>query len=218
MPVTAYDTFTLSKKSTMEKRTIELELRAEIEPRELARIRRALVKKGRLRSHTKRLSVMYFQDGGSKNLDIRVRITNGASEVVMKTGAFGSHDRTELPQKIGSDQFLGMVRIFAQLGFKMKVGERETFNYALPGGIVISVVSAGPVAYVELEKMSSPSEIDRNKKKLEKIAEELRLTIMSSDKDFDMICSRLDETVDWKFLGSDKDYKTLANLLRRYKK
>lgn len=194
-----------------------MELRAEIETRELMRIRRKLARLGRSESHTKRLSVMYFQGGGSKQLDIRVRITNGRSEVVMKTGAFGSHDRVELPQEIGSDQFLGMVRIFAQLGFAMKVGERETFNYALPDDITISVVTAGPIAYVELEKMSRPSEIDRNRKQLEKIAAELGLSIMSSDQGFERICSRLDETVDWKFSGAEKDYKKLANILKRYR-
>jgi hypothetical protein len=121
---------------------------------------------------------MCFGKTEKKKLDIRIRITNGNSEVVMKAGPYGSHDRTELAQQIDSAQFIGMVRLFAQLDFEMKYGERETTNYSLPDEVTVSVVSAGDIAYIELEKMSSESDVDANGDALKKIGNELALKFL----------------------------------------
>ena len=82
-------------------------------------------------------------------------------EVVVKSGSFRAHDRIEMAQKINPEEFLGMVKIFSQFDFTVKIGERETFNYALPDDIRASLVFAGPISYIELEKMSSEADVEK---------------------------------------------------------
>lgn len=200
----------------MDEKSIELELRAEVSPEKITSLKNNLEKIGTIHSQTKRLSVMYFGDIGEKKLDVRVRITNGECEVVVKSGLFGSHDRVEMSQKIAPEQFLGMVRVFAQFGFSMKVGERETINYSLPEDITISVVSAGPISYIELEKMSSSSSAEKNHQQLKKISDKLGLCLLKSEEEFNELCNRLDRDVDWSFHGIDEEYVRLESLLCCY--
>lgn len=194
-------------------RIIELELRAEIKSREIPKIKAALAKSGKFSSQTKRLSVMLFGKTRSKDRDIRVRITNGKSEVVIKSGALGSTDRIEVAQEINPQQFLGFVRIFMQLGFKAKVGERQTFNYIFPNNITVSLVLAGKFSYVELEKMSSRKEVKNNTKLLVGAANTMGLRLIKSKAEFKELCERLSREVDWQFTGSKKEYKKLEKLL-----
>ena len=200
----------------MNEKNIELELRAEVLPQDQESIKNKIAELGALHSHTKRLSVMYFGSVGTKKIDIRIRITNGECEIVVKSGSFGSHDRIEIAQKIDIAQFLGLVKILAQLNFVMEIGERETFNYELPDEIVVSFVSAGPIAYIELEKISSRSDLDQNNAKLHELANRLKLQLLDSDKEFDSLCKRLTEKVDWPFSGTKEDYEKLIGLINRY--
>lgn len=195
---------------------IELELRAEILPQDQELLKKRLGEIGVLHSHTKRLSVMYFGNIGTKKLDTRVRITNGECEVVVKSGSFGAHDRIEVAQKINPEQFLGMAKIFAQFGFTIEIGERETFNYSLPGDITVSLVSAGPILYIELEKMSSEIDVEKNNQLLKRWANRLGLQLLKSEKEFDVLCKRLAEKVDWPFRGTSEEYTKLNELFNHY--
>ncbi len=200
----------------MNNKIIELELRARISNSKLTELKRKLKKLGKLRSQTKRLSVMHFNEKLGKELDVRVRITNQKSEVVIKSGPFSSKDRIEISQKINFQQFIGFVRVCSQLGFETKVGERKSFNYELADKIIVSLVSAGSINYVELEKMSSQSDLAKNNIQLEKLAKELQLKILNKPQ-FNSLCCRLSETVDWSFQGTPQDYLKLERVLQKYK-
>ncbi|MBU4347190.1 hypothetical protein KJ586_01825 [Patescibacteria group bacterium] len=200
----------------MEQTIIEVEIRAEVLPQKYEKTKKNLDKIGKLSSHTKRLSVMFFGEIGSKKIDIRVRVTNGECEVVVKSGSFGSHDRIEISQKINQDQFIGMIKIFSQFGFNMKIGERETFNYTTQDGITISLVSADKIAYIELEKMSNKNKVEENRKQLLMFAKNLGLKILNSEKEFDELCNRLDINIDWPFHATDKDYIKLSKIYNHY--
>lgn len=200
----------------MDKKIIELELRAEVSAKDKELLKKSIKEIGGvLYSQTKRLSVMCFGNIGTKKLDVRIRITNGKCEVVIKSGSFGSHNRIEMSQKINLNQFLGMVKIFAQFDFAMEIGERETFNYKLHGDIIISVVSAGPFVYAEFEKMSSKYDVNKNNEQLKKNAEQLKLQILSEE-EFTALCKRLTEKVDQPFYGTTKDYEKLVKLVNYY--
>lgn len=197
----------------MKEKTVELELRARVLLREIKDVKKRLERLGVFHSHTRRLSVMYFGAIGSKKIDIRVRITNGECEVVIKSGSFGAHDRMEFSQTISYQQFLGFVKLFTQFGFASKIGERETFNYKLPGGIISSLVIAGSVAYLEIEKMSSQKNVEKNIRQLTKIADSLGLQLLKSEEDFNELCKQLDKETDWPFFGSRENYSKLRKLL-----
>lgn len=199
----------------MNKKLIELELRAEVPINDVENLKIKLSKMGKVLSTTRRLSVMYFGKINGQKTDIRIRVTNGECEIAAKFGSFGSHDRLELCQKIEKDQFFGMVKIFSQFKFNTEIGERETINYKLPDDIVISLVLAGDIAYVELEKMSSEFDILESKIKLQKLADNLNLQILDEDK-FDILCQKLNESVDWAFNGSKDEYLKLENIFKTY--
>lgn len=198
----------------MNKKQIEVELRAEIPIRKVEDFKIQLNKMGKVLSNTKRLSVMFFGKINEQDVDIRVRTTNGDCEVVVKFGSFGSYNRTELCQKIETSQFLGMTRIFSQFKFIAKVGERETINYELPDNIVASIVLAGNIAYIEIEKMSSDLDFLESEVKLRKILDNLALQVLDEEKLNDL-CERLNKSVDWSFSGSHNDYLKLENNLKK---
>ena len=203
------------KTKNMKHKNTEVEIRAEVHIKNLDSLKNNFDNIGKVLSHTKRLSVMYFGEINNQKTDIRVRITNGACEVAAKFGSFGASDRVEICQPINKDQFLGMVKIFSQFKFKAEVGERETINYDLNDGIVASLVVAGNLSYVELEKMSSSEEVAGSRDLLCILANKLNLKILNEDS-FNDLCDRLSGSVDWPFLGSEDDNLKLNNLLDTY--
>lgn len=198
-------------------KNIELELRAEISKQSFIKVLNKFKKAGKLISKTKRLSVMYFGKIGKSNIDVRVRITNGKSEVVVKRGDFHSHNRTEISQLINKSQFIGMVKLMTQLGFTdMKVGERETYNFDFRNGIIISLVKAGGISYVEVEKMTSKLKQKNDKNELVNLAQTLQINLFKNKKEFIDLCHRLTETCDWRFNNSSDNYRKLEHLLVKY--
>lgn len=199
----------------MSKKSIEVELRAEVLMSDVDNLKKILSERGKILSSTKRLSVMYFGKINEQKTDIRIRITNGECEVAAKFGSFGSHDRLELSQKIEKEQFFGMIKIFSQFKFNTEIGERETINYKLPDNIIISLVLAKNIAYIELEKMSVDSEVFESKIKLQRLADDLNLQILDEEK-FDILCKKLSDEVDWPFNGLDSEYLKLENIFKTY--
>lgn len=197
-------------------KNIELELRAEIPKSDFGGMLGKLKRSGKLISKTRRLSVMYFGGVGRKKFDIRVRITNGDSEVVIKKGSTHSHNRIEVSRSIEKSQFIGMVKIMAELGFYMKVGERENYNFDFGDGVMVSLVKAGSVSYLEIEKMSTPKEQKLIKKELIKIASSLDVKLIKNRKEFLNLCDRLSNGIDWKFNQTGGDYKKLTGLLGKF--
>jgi len=198
-------------------REVELELRAEVKRDEFNKLLSRLKKEYKLISHTKRLSVMYFGKISGVSIDIRVRITNGRAEVVVKKGALHAHDRIELSQPIDKDQFIGMTRLYSLFGFQAEVAERETYNFALGRGVIFSLVKAGKIAYVEVEKMSSILDVEKNKQQLLKILAVFNLKPILKQKEFDGLCKRLSKYSDWLFTGSKRDLGRLQKLLIKYR-
>jgi hypothetical protein len=85
----------------------------------------------------------------------------------------------------------------------------------LQDGIVASLVLAGSIAYIELEKMSSSSDVFESKIKLQKLADDFNLQILDKNK-FDILCQKLSESVDWSFHETDDEYLKLENIFKTY--
>lgn len=197
----------------MSDNNIELELRAEISSGKFEELLVSLKKQATFISHTKRLSVMHFGKVGNYSFDIRVRITSGEAEVVIKKGGFHSDDRIEISQPINKDQFIGMARMFSLFNFTTKVAERETYNFDLGDEITYSLVKAGNIFYVEIEKMSTKDLIEENRKKLLSIINEQQLKLINTEKSFSELCNRLSKHCDWSFNNSEDHFKKLQELL-----
>lgn len=194
-------------------KNIELELRAEIFQKDFDEILNRLNQQGKLISETTRLSVMFFSELNNICIDIRVRITNGESEIVIKKGEIHSKDRTEFCQKIANGQFVNMVKIMSQLCFEAKVGERKNFNFQFPDNAIVTLVKAGDLSYIEIEKMTDELNKEKDRLQLVGIANALGVKIIEDKEKFNNFCKRLIETTDWKFDGDKKQYERLEKLL-----
>lgn len=198
-------------------KNIELELRTEIPNHNFVKVLNKLKKAGKLISKTKRLSVMYFGKVGKNKIDIRTRITNGVSEVVVKKGDFHAHNRIEVSQPIDKSQFIGMVKLMTQLGFAdVKVGEREIYNFDFGNGIIASLCRAGSISYLEIEKMSGLETQKSDILGLTNLAKALQINLFKNKKEFIDLCHRLTATCDWRFNGSAEHYRKLEKLLKNY--
>lgn len=192
---------------------IELELRCEIPSRQFAKTLDHLRLHGKFLKHTKRLSVMCFGKIGHHKIDIRIRTTKQRTEVVMKKGDWHAHNRTEVTQKISPDQFLGLTRIFAELDFEMKVGERESYDFSFRPGIMVTLARAGKIAYLEVEKQTTSAKQDYDKTELCTLARKLNLPPFLSGQQFYRLCHRLTQHVDWRFHNKPADYRKLSRQL-----
>lgn len=198
-------------------KNIELEIRAIIKKEDFETILKNLKNKGKLVSQTNRLSVMFYGTCQKDSFDVKVRITDGKSEVVIKKGDFHSHNRIEYAQNILNNEFLNMVRIFSQFGFGAKVYERVTYNIKFPCDIMLSLAKAGDYSYLEIEKMTDKKSQDEDKIILEGVAKDLGVTLIKNGKEYYDFCDMLTEKVDWNFLGTKKDFLKLKKRLNRFR-
>lgn len=195
-------------------KNIELELRAEILSKDFDTVLSKLKNNGEFISRANRLSVMFFGEYKNEFVDIRIRVTDKESEIVVKKGGLHSHNRIELSQKISNDQFMGMVRIISQLGFDSKVGERENWNFKFSDKIIVSLVKAGNLSYLEIEKMTDEINQYKDKKQLLGIAKKIDVKVIEDKKYFDNFCKRLFEAGDWKFNNTKEEYERIEESLR----
>lgn len=196
---------------------IEAELRAEVSLNQLDGLLNHLKEKNKLISRAKRLSVMFLGNVNQVNFDIRVRISSGGNaELVVKKGDYHTHNRVESSQEISKDQFIGIVKIFSLFGFQSKITERENFVFDLGNDITMTLVKAGSIAYVEVEKMSNNESTDYVRKRLLTILEDLQLKPIDSGREFNELCDRLTKHSDWIFSGSTSDIEKLKKMLVSY--
>ena len=167
---------------------------------------------------------MFFGKVDGGQVDIRVRITNGAAEVVVKRGRFGAHNRTEKSVPIKTSQFLEFVKFFVACGFTQtqhpgyipKVAERFTHDFSDDRGTVLSLVRAGSIAYLEVERMSTRLQAQANKYKVLKHFQNLELEAIN-EQQFVTLCKKLNRNEDWTFRGTPAQYRRLTRLFKKYK-
>lgn len=193
---------------------IECEIRSVVPAEKYQEVLERLKREGKFVGQKQRFSVMFFGYKFTPPLDVRVRVTNGEAEVVVKRGKFHSPDRTETSLPIKIDQFIDLVKIFYHFGFDhVKVGPRESYKFNFLGDIEITLGRGGDYVYTEIEKMATPDTLDAIRKELEDLAGKLDLPIASAD-DFYTLCQKLTEEVDWDFFDSPEDYVRLEKELK----
>lgn len=195
---------------------IEVEFRALLSQKNFSLLLEKLKKAGHLKKKSKRLSVMFFNTMKGVNYDVRVRTKGNGAEIVVKKGGYSSHRRIEFGQDILRGQFIGMVRFLSLFGLQCKVGERENIIFALPRGAEATLVKAGPMFYIEIEKLSLPKNILKAKKEVLRWFEYFGLEPILSEKVFLRLCKKLSQVADWNFYGTEKEFKELEQSLNRY--
>jgi len=198
-------------------KNIECEIRAEVRSKDFDKVLKDLKKRGKFVNKTERLSVMYFRCADSGDLDLRVRITNGECEVVMKQGDHHAANRVETEQPITRDQFVGMARVFRQFEWdSVKVGERTTYNFDFGSDVLISLVRGGDICYLEIEKMAEPKTLKKIESELKIIAVDLGVDLIKTRSEYYKLCQRFTDETDWALEDKDGHYRKLAKQLSNF--
>jgi len=193
-----------------------LELRAEITVERFKKLKKKLKTVCERHESYKRMSLMLQEKTKDQKNDIRIRVEdNDSAEVVVKIGNYHGHDRVEINQEIDPKQTLGFARIFGAICTDGKIIERDTHELYLTDDICMSLVRAGQICYVEIEKMSEHKQIDKDKERLEKIFEDYNLNKVD-EAEFNDLCKRLTNEEDISFDQFMDVEERFANKMENY--
>ncbi|MEK7522415.1 MAG: hypothetical protein AAB569_02470 [Patescibacteria group bacterium] len=175
-------------------KNIEIEIRGPLSKEKFEDLVKFFEGNGKKKSEKDRVLIDYstFLEGRVENRkkDIRLRVTNGIPEIIVKVGEWGGNEqRKELSVFTKQGEFDTLVEIFGELGFgkgmlcvrKSKVFEYKDIEFAL-------VEVPNHSFYYEAEKMASGSEnADKLIKEIENVCKELNLDIFDRKQFFDYI-------------------------------
>ncbi|MBU2103827.1 hypothetical protein KJ848_01305 [Patescibacteria group bacterium] len=171
----------------MEK-NIEVEVRGLLSTEEYTKLKSYFDTNAEKKEEKDRIFIDYstFLPGGveERKKDIRLRVTNGIPEIVVKIGEWGgSESRKELSVKTAPGTFDLLTEIFAALGYEKAVlAVRKSHVYDYKGIEFALVEVPGHSYYFEAEKMAHAGEnatdlIDE----MNGVCEELGLTVFSKE-------------------------------------
>jgi len=170
---------------------IEIELRGPLSAEQYARLNSFLETNGAKKGMKDRVLIDYstLLPGAmaDREKDIRLRVTNGVPEIIVKLGSWGENEqRRELSVTTAPHTFDTLTEIFAALGYEKGVlcGRKSTvYDYK---GIEFALVEVpGHSYYYEAEKMAHAGEDgDALVKEITDVCTELGLQIFSKDEFF----------------------------------
>jgi len=175
-------------------KNIEIEIRGPLSKKEFDNLVKFFKTKGKKTSDKNRILIDYstFLKGGVKNRnkDIRLRVTNGVPEIIVKLGKWGDDEhRKELSTFTKPGEFDILVEIFGELGLnkgmlcvrKSKVYEYKNIEFSL-------VEVPGHSYYYEAEKMAHEEEAtDEIIKEIKNVCKKLKLKIFDKKQFFEYI-------------------------------
>lgn len=169
---------------------IEVELRGPLTKEAYDRFHDFLQKEGKLLQERSRILIDYstfLPDEGLKDRrrDIRLRVTNGRPEIIIKTGAWGGSDqREEISVFAEEGSFDRLVKAFHVMGYsKGMLCIRNSVIYEYRNIEFALVEVPGHSYYFEAEKMANDEDKEALVKEISAACKELNLEIFN-DEDF----------------------------------
>lgn len=138
----------------MDNRNIEVELRGPLDESSYKNLLKYLETNGKLVAKQSRFIVDYstFLEGvGERKSDIRVRITNGRIELIVKKDKFGGHLREEASVFVEGNDTRKALSFMALLGYKKGV--------AADRGIVRHLIDGIEIAIQDVRIYGKPSKV-----------------------------------------------------------
>ncbi|MEI6650790.1 MAG: CYTH domain-containing protein [Candidatus Moraniibacteriota bacterium] len=171
---------------------IEVELRGLLTDEQYDRLNSKLSERSELKEEKYRVLLDYstFLPGEGikdRKKDIRIRVTNGIPEIVVKLGSWGgSESRRELSFKGNPGSFDTLVEIFGHLGFtKAVLCERRTKVYDYKGIEFALVEVPDHSHYFEAEMMAhGETDLVQTEREIREVCDELGLSIMNKEEFF----------------------------------
>lgn len=176
-------------------KNIEVEIRGPLSETSYSRVQKFFEKNGTFVEKKERILIDYStlnESGGmeKRTKDIRLRVTNGIPEIIIKIGNWGAGEaRKELSIKATSGTFDDLVEAFAHLGWKKGVlCVRNSYVYCYKDIEFALVEVPQHSYYFEAEIMIGESESkDEAINYIKKICTELRLKTYSKKEYFEYL-------------------------------
>jgi len=183
------------RKNNFMAKDIEVEIRGVLNKDQYEKAKNLFKKVASFKENKNRILIDYstFLPGEGirdRQKDIRVRVTNGIPEIVVKLGSWGgSENRRELSFKGKEGEFETLVEIFGQLGFtKGTLAKRDALVYDYKDIEFALVQTPGRHYYFEAEKMAHNEEdFAKVENEIREVCEELKLEVVSKDGFFEFI-------------------------------
>lgn len=199
-------------------KNIEVEFIGNISKEQFDSLKNKFQQVGKFKKKKKRISFMYFKNGVPEKyssaeddeVDLRIRITNGEPEIIVKQGKFtATHSRKE------TSIFFKPSEIEKYLDFLMALGWKRGVIYAAEThvyehkGIEFSLVEIGDYGYnFEAEILTEESKVESAKKK---ITEELNTLGLKpfDEKALDEQCNAINNKKDLQFDFSKQSFEEI---------
>jgi len=187
---------------------IEVEHRGLLTEKKFNELNKFLRKNGKFLEKKDRFSIIYLLHGKSANfdlvqgdrIDLRLRITNKKSELVLKHGKWGGKDaRKEFSFPIDSKKFEEMIEFLKILGFYYGFFQAtKTYLYLYKGTEFALVKVPNWGYYFEVEIIADSSSVVNADKKIIGVCKEFNLIVLN-DKNFVKLCESLNNRPGFKF-------------------
>ncbi len=172
-------------------KTIEVEVRGTLARNEFLRVKKFLTTNGKFKLKKERVLIDYStfikgQKLNARNKDIRLRVTNGVPEIIVKLGSWGSKEsREEISVCTPNNSFDDLVRIFGSIGLeKGMLCVRNSWVYEYKGVELALVEVPNHSYYFEAEIMSHSDEVAVAQKKLDEVVKGLDLSVWDASQFF----------------------------------
>lgn len=172
-------------------KNIEVELRGPLTKEKFLELETFLKEKGKFKTSRKRLLIDYSTEAvRNRNSDIRLRVTNGIPEIIIKIGKWGGIDnRKELSFEGKRGEFDKLVQIFAALGLTkgiLAIRNSQVYEYKEIEFALVEVPNHS--YYFEAERLVHEGEnFDEVKKEIQEVCVSLGLTLFNDQEFFDYV-------------------------------
>ena len=169
---------------------------------------------------TRRFSLIYLRNkSADKNnpVDLRIRVTNGKAEIILKYGKWGAFDsREEVSVPISIKDFSNAVEMLRLIGWThgvINVNDRYKFRYR---GIEFVFVDNGVATYFEAERLTkTQGKIAEERKYITKICNELGVKPFSDVEFYDLI-DKINKSKGRQFDFDKENFEDIKNKFKRY--
>ncbi len=203
---------------------VEVEHRGNLNKEKFHELKTFFDKKADFLGLNERFSVIYSQREDNKNTelyehptDLRVRVTNGQGELVLKYGKWsGSDARKEFLFPIEKEKFDEMIEFLKILGHYHGVLQATTTHLYYYREIEFSLVDVpGWGYYFEAEIATNPEAIETANEKIKKECKELDLEVLDHE-GFCELLKSLNDRPGHRFNLKEQDFSEIKKRFEKY--
>ncbi len=202
---------------------IEVEHRGVLTKRKFDELKLFLKKNGKFLEEKDRFSVIYYPRGketfglGSSKVDLKLRITNKKTELVLKYGKWSGNDaRKEFLFPIDSRKFEEAIEFLFILGFYYGVLQATNSYLYMYKGVEIVLVDVPKFGYYfEAEIATNENLVKRANQKIMLVCKELNLDVFN-DKGLRNLLQRLNDRPGFRFNFKKQKFSDVKKRFKSY--